>query len=911
MSFTTIASAVILSFSATNATAATTKVNGSITINDQPFEVIAAPEVSFGQLGDEVTVTSTGTSDTLYVYDGKLTVNGTSITVSGGDAALRTQKTGSQISVGSAESNYLQLTGDRIGVYADGGSKDGSSSSLTVLDAKEIHIESTQDISKNSAAIGIWAMKDAKVVVGEHAETIHIYSNKENGQKSEHVGVRAYTGSAVRLGGESTTEIEIKTSNHFGSAYAIEASSLTSQNSSVEVMGSEIRLDALAKNQAVGAYASTNGIVNLGKETSVVKIYAENTTEAGNESLAIGVWVDNSADLKMNGGQMSLSGTFIDITANGATDARAIHVGSNDLDPTQRSKLTIDADNINIGATISSSTGHASGISAMSAGEVKISGNTVIKAEQAILTRGDASIAINNDGAHTTQITGDIVFAYNADSGTGVNADVNITLAGANSFLEGQSKVTGNPPAGKEKVTEFDMTIRNGGSWRVTGDSFVNTATLSDAGSILLQEGANTFTAEDLSLDDSTIGTSHSRQTVHINKLSISENGGRFIAAASQSADGSLHSASLTTGQLAETSEAAPSMTVEYLGITSDQLTASNVEDLNAIAIDGVATTEKVAEGNLLGEWIRTTDAEGNTISENFANNTKLEGFKGVNAAALVQWRNQVNHLTKRLGDVRQNVGAIGAWARVYGGESKWGNTTSVGMTSTTIQVGADTKTGDWIFGTAFSYTSSDVDLQNGNGDGDMYDLAVYGTKLFENGAYVDFTARYGYIQNDLSAGNMNVDFDSHAFGLSAEVGHQFRFLKDAYVEPQIELAYGFASGDDVRASNSVKIDQDKFQSFVARIGFRTGFDFPEEVGTIYAHVSYSYDFLGEADGTASADARHISLDEDLGGGWVTYGIGAQFKLGQSTFAYGELERTSGGEVRNPYLFNVGCRWVF
>ena len=52
-------------------------------------------------------------------------------------------------------------------------------------------------------------------------------------------------------------------------------------------------------------------------------------------------------------------------------------------------------------------------------------------------------------------------------------------------------------------------------------------------------------------------------------------------------------------------------------------------------------------------------------------------------------------------------------------------------------------------------------------------------------------------------------------------------------------------------------------------------------------------------------------MNEDLGGGWVTYGIGAQFRLGDQAYAYGELERTSGGDVVNPYLFNVGLRWNF
>ena len=33
------------------------------------------------------------------------------------------------------------------------------------------------------------------------------------------------------------------------------------------------------------------------------------------------------------------------------------------------------------------------------------------------------------------------------------------------------------------------------------------------------------------------------------------------------------------------------------------------------------------------------------------------------------------------------------------------------------------------------------------------------------------------------------------------------------------------------------------------------------------------------------------------------YGVGAQFRLGNSTFAYGDLERSTGGDVDNPWAF--------
>lgn len=132
---------------------------------------------------------------------------------------------------------------------------------------------------------------------------------------------------------------------------------------------------------------------------------------------------------------MTIAGKNISIHAESRTDATAIHVASNKLDQDVRSSLTLDGDNILIESKSTNATVKSVGIAAMSAGDVKLTGNTVITADYALLTRGDASIEINKDGKHSTQINGDVVFDYDTQtSGTGVNANVDVTLAGANSY---------------------------------------------------------------------------------------------------------------------------------------------------------------------------------------------------------------------------------------------------------------------------------------------------------------------------------------------------------------------------------------------------------------------------------------------------------------------------------------------
>lgn len=787
------------------------------------------------------------------------------------------------------------------------------------LGNSEVNDIDIKTIFSNNAT-GIWAEgRESAPDSSIEATAKKIFITTEAGHQAS--GISALHGGDISIGAEdslislTTISTGTQTEDALSSANGIQVYSSLDNHSSLTMIGTNITSNATGNIEAVGAYIGTNGTLNIGtKETNQVLIKAINI-QSNPSSRAFGIWVDNTADWKKNGGQANITGQNVSIYAEGGTDTRAIHVASNDLDPAKRSKLSIKADNIVIEAKSTNAERNSSGISAMSAGDVSIEGNTIINADNAIVARGDASVVINKETQSTTQINGDISFSYDeATSGTGVDATVDITLSGENSYLEGQSKITGNPPQGKSDVKNFSMTMTQGGTWKVTGDSFVNRLNLQDAGSVSLLKETSTFSADNLSMDGGVIQTSSAKQKVAVQTLKLSQNGGTLNASSVVNQDGSISTATLSVGSVEEGQGGA--LNVNYSGINSDQITEKNASDLKAVQLtetaDGIAMTEVVEEGDINGKWTRTTTADGQTNTTQAAN-TKLADYSSVNAMSLVQWRNEINHLTKRLGDVRASESAIGAWARVYGGESEWGSGDEISMDHTTIQVGSDYRINpNLIVGGAFSYTDSDADLVNGSADGKSYSLAAYATYLTNTGSYLDVIGRYGYLKNDIHAGNMKLDTDSNAFSLSMEGGHTFRFMQErAYIEPQVELTYGFISGDNAKASNQVKIEQDDYQSLITRLGVRAGLNFPEKAGTVYATVSYSYDFLGEAEGKAIKNNLTSDLSEDLGGGWVTYGVGTQFQLGKQAYVYGELERTSGGDVENPYLFNVGLRWNF
>uniref|UniRef100_UPI0039676446 autotransporter outer membrane beta-barrel domain-containing protein n=1 Tax=Sutterella wadsworthensis TaxID=40545 RepID=UPI0039676446 len=290
--------------------------------------------------------------------------------------------------------------------------------------------------------------------------------------------------------------------------------------------------------------------------------------------------------------------------------------------------------------------------------------------------------------------------------------------------------------------------------------------------------------------------------------------------------------------------------------------------------------------------------------------------FGNYNAMTLVQWRNEVNHISQRLGDVRDSSTTIGAWARVYGYDSSYDDNVSIDFKANLIQAGGDYRINNtWLVGGAFSYTDGEGKFSNGSADSDGYSLAAYLSGFFDCGAYVDFVGRIGRLSTDITAysdaSEFKGSYNNTTFGLSAEVGYHWKLNDTFYVEPQAELAYGFVKGDDFTGANDVRVEQDDFQTLVGRLGARIGASFADGAGTVYAHASVNHDFLGDADYTASLDSASRDLSVDIGGTWVSYGIGAQFNTTKNLNFYGTLERANGSEYQEDYRYSVGMSYRF
>lgn len=316
--------------------------------------------------------------------------------------------------------------------------------------------------------------------------------------------------------------------------------------------------------------------------------------------------------------------------------------------------------------------------------------------------------------------------------------------------------------------------------------------------------------------------------------------------------------------------------------------------------------------GSISDSWVADSDGTVTARTEN----ESLKAFENFNAMTLVAWRGENNRLTQRLGDIRDNAGAVGSWARVYGYQAKYSDGVSIKYKSNAVQAGTDLRFADnYVAGLALSYTKGDGTLSNGSADVDSYSVAAYVTGSFPCGGYFDVIGRAGRMSSDMTAANgtnvMKASYDNTLLGLSAEVGYRYNINSMFYVEPQAELSYATTLGDDFTAGNGVRIRQDDYQSLVGRLGARVGATFAQNKGSVYLTASVKHDFLGDADSTATLGNVVKKQEVNVGGTWFSYGIGTQFDMTDKLSVYGSLERADGGDYTENYRYNVGLRYVW
>ena len=332
-------------------------------------------------------------------------------------------------------------------------------------------------------------------------------------------------------------------------------------------------------------------------------------------------------------------------------------------------------------------------------------------------------------------------------------------------------------------------------------------------------------------------------------------------------------------------------------------------------SLDKLVTFEKggegvkyfMPEGMYEGEQSGTYGEDGKIASRTVKVNSLMQStLELASAAPLAMNRIMMSDLRKRMGDIRTDTNTNGAWARYEGGRLSGSN--GLENDFNTIQVGGDTKLGDWRVGGAFNYTKGDVDYARGDADMDAYGLSAYGLWLGSQGQFVDIVARVSKADTDMKVdGYKTGSMDSMAYSLSGEFGWRFALSDMVYIEPQVEAAYTYVDADDADIGTaSYKFDS--VNSFIGRAGFATGIKCPSNFGDVYFHASALHEFSGDSEITGGNGSKYSVDGKDT---WFEYGLGANFNINKATYVWADVQRTSGADLDEDWRANIGVRYSF
>ena len=290
-------------------------------------------------------------------------------------------------------------------------------------------------------------------------------------------------------------------------------------------------------------------------------------------------------------------------------------------------------------------------------------------------------------------------------------------------------------------------------------------------------------------------------------------------------------------------------------------------------------------------------------------------------------WRIEGNNLMKRMGELRSDKEAAkgGVWARYYRGELSADSAydRSFSQDYTAFQGGIDKvqdyKGGKLYTGIAVNRIDSNAGYTAGSGDLSSTGVGVYASWLGSKGHYLDVIARGSKLTNDfklidLSGNAAKADYDTWAYGISAEYGYRQDLNAGWFVEPQAELSLGHIGSADYTMSNGGRIENDGVDSAVTRVGILGGKEFTigGRPSNAYVKASVLHDFGGNGGATGYYGSDSLALQTgDLTGTWYEIGLGANLGIAKNSNLYFDALKTFGGDLRTDWQFNAGLRFTF
>ncbi|WP_027327663.1 autotransporter outer membrane beta-barrel domain-containing protein [Helicobacter pametensis] len=303
-----------------------------------------------------------------------------------------------------------------------------------------------------------------------------------------------------------------------------------------------------------------------------------------------------------------------------------------------------------------------------------------------------------------------------------------------------------------------------------------------------------------------------------------------------------------------------------------------------------------------------------------------------------------LNSLSKRLGDLKNDSNSHGVWARVFGGEqsANFGITTHQNYVTTQVgyDYGFDLGESKNYLGVALSYNyaSSKQDkatYRQVSGHLETYqnsaithgiEVALYDTYKADSGLYSDSIVKLAYLTSDVDfCKNHNISSHSNiAVALSEEVGYEFALGgdKEWMITPQATLAYAYMNGNEFKQSQtggSLSATSDALHLLRMRAGANWGYRFnntsdsTKTKALLYVGTYYEYDMISGGDMKFTSSNHHQVMEHNAfsSNGRFVLNLGTDVQIQESTKLYVDLEKSFGNSMQKEYQVNFGVRYAF
>ena len=641
----------------------------------------------------------------------------------------------------------------------------------------------------------------------------------------------------------------------FDGAYKVDSPDyISSENSETfNVIGKEISIKGINPIYVAanwGAGTSRSGTINLGTDdTEAINV---EFTKSG----IVAFYANSIVNVK--GKSLSLTSSADSAIALWASNTSGI-------DQNIKSKIIISE---NTDTVINLTGNDTNAINVTSGGTVEVKGGLIAKADRVIAARGNSTVKINESGKNDVKLEGDILFDPTGSSyDDAANANINVNLSTVDSYFKGAIKVAeNNHNQTSENVSGMRLGLSNGATWNVTDNSFVNTLN-GDGGKMEL----------------ATLETDNGKRLVEVK---IGQNNATNLT---------IYGDETLTKDI-ENGEVKQDDALGYI--------AGAVEGANK------NTTVAIAEGEIIGEITASVGADGEVVADSVkeAVNPVNKSIGEASVVGMAHIRAHMNDMNKRMGELRMANGEAGIWTRMVRGEEEFAGAKSQ---YNQCQLGYDEKLSvdkRWTVGAAVTFAEGNGNFANGSTENDSTAFAIYGSKLNNDGTFVDLIARYARFESDITVADAKSDYSTNGMSVSAEFGKRIQQGNGLWIEPQFELTYGSVDSAEYKLGDKI-VQVGDMDSLIGRVGFSLGKDIKQ--GNVYARASYLYDFDGETETTFGNGSVTRTIEEDLGGGWFEVGVGANINLSKATYIYADVEKTFGGEVDTNWKWNLGVRYSF